>query len=166
MFPFRSTLQALLDLEGLDQVSLAKRSGFSQSKISRFLSGALVPSRQDLAQLVAVISSLRDRRIELLLAFLREEAAACHSRAGFDARHYVIKPVDNGLGGSLGSDLEFLAEQAAVHSDVRDMLQDMAAMLHRSQWEIDQLRIYQVAALADIAVPARGIGQIADQKKR
>lgn len=153
--PFRSTLKALMDLESLDQLALAKLTGFSQSKISRFLSGALVPDRADLVLLVTRISGDRCRRVELLLSFLRSFAEACHGKAGFDGRHYIIRAADESVQNSLGADLELIGEQAVLHADVADMLADLASLLRRSATTEERLHLMLEAHAADAAFSAK-----------
>jgi transcriptional regulator with XRE-family HTH domain len=89
MSHFGETLTALMELEEITQLDLAESTGISRSILSRFCNGHLAPTRDMLARLVNAISDDRDRRLELLLAHLRDEAAVGVS-AGIAPENYVI----------------------------------------------------------------------------
>lgn len=140
MSHFSETLQALmaLDEEGLNQLTLAERAGISQATISRLLAGR-EPTKEQVGKLCAVISQERSRRVELLLADLRDRARASKI-AGIDERHYRLSAVSeeaNGnLPGTLNADLQLLADEAALHEDIREMIGDFVQMIVRHRAEV------------------------------
>lgn len=89
MSHFGETLTALMELEEITQLDLAESTGISRSILSRFCNGHLAPTRDMLARLVNAISDDRDRRLELLLAHCRDEAAVGLS-AGIAPENYII----------------------------------------------------------------------------
>jgi predicted transcriptional regulator len=142
MSHFSETLNTLIETEGINQTILAESSGVDRPTINRYCKGELAPTRKMLAQIVAAISKDQGSRVELLLAHLHDEAAAGSELAGFDARHYVIKPVsqlpDNAVQVPFGliSDFQILAEEASLHPDVRALLSGTAEMLLRHRAEL------------------------------
>jgi transcriptional regulator with XRE-family HTH domain len=123
---FGTTLQSLIHLESKTQHELAAASGVDASLISRMARGR-APSREQLGRLVAHISADPQRRLELLFAHLRDEAEA----AGIADHDYVLCGAGNFPTGSLGSDLDLIAAECALHADVKAIITDMAQLLRR-----------------------------------
>lgn len=139
---FGETLSHLMQMEKLTQNALAESSGIDRPSISQYINGELAPSRTRLPLIVRAISSDRARRIALLMAHLRDEAAAGAAGAGFDERHYMISPTPDAdpnmvaVPFGLVSDFQLLAEECAAHADVRELLQQFAQMIMRHRAEI------------------------------
>jgi transcriptional regulator with XRE-family HTH domain len=134
---FISTLTGLMALEDppLQQGDLAERTGISQSTISRILAGR-EPMPEQVGKLCSVISDDRARRLDLLLAWLRD-CAAVGVVAGLDERHFVLGPVaDAASTGTLSAELELVAAECADHDDIRALVADMAAMIRRHRAEL------------------------------
>lgn len=136
---FSETLKGLMALHDpqLSQAALADSTGISQATICRLLGGR-EPTLAQIGQLCAIISPERERRVELLLAHLRDVATAA-TVAGIDERHFVIasvSPEAAGAKGTLGADLELLAEECAQHADIRALVSDLARMSMRHRAEL------------------------------
>jgi hypothetical protein len=136
---FSETLKGLMALHDpqLSQAALADSTGISQATICRLLGGR-EPTLAQIGQLCAIISPERERRVELLLAHLRDVAAAA-TVAGIDERHFVIASVSTeaaGAKGTLGAELELLAEECARHADIRALVSDLARMSMRHRAEL------------------------------
>lgn len=149
---FPAALISLLELEKKTQEELSVGSGVDRTIISRMLRGR-VPSREQLAGLVAAISTDQERRVELLLAHLRDEAAAVHARAGLDARHYIIASASQSgenqvtVVPDLVADFSLLADEAARHDDLRAVLSDLSRTILRHRVELaDASPVYPLVA--------------------
>jgi transcriptional regulator with XRE-family HTH domain len=133
---FATTLDSLMEIEILNQDQLSRASGVDRTTISRILRDERSPTREILGRLVAAISTDRERRLELLFAHLRDEAAACIG-AGITDSHFVLQSRQpTGESGGLGADLELIAREAARHDDVRETIVDLARMLRRHAAEV------------------------------
>lgn len=154
MSHFTETLKGLMALHSppLTGVALADRVKISQATVSRLLAGQ-EPTHEHVGLFCAVISPERERRVELLLAYVRDVVAAAKV-AGIDERHFVIAAAD-GLGersGTLGADLELLAEECAKHEDVRAIVSDLARMTMRHRAAlIDSSNVYRFAEEKSVA---------------
>ena len=151
---FPETLKALMALHDppLTGLSLASLTQISSSTISRVLSGQQRATAEHVGQLCAVISSERKRRVELLLAYLRDVAAASLV-AGIDERHFVISHAGSAaspMAGSIAADLELLAEECAKHDDIRALVSDLARMTMRHRAEV----VDTPAAVVPFVTPA------------
>lgn len=142
MAHFSETLKALMALHDppLTGQALASRASISSSTISRVLSDQQVATAEHVGQLCAVISSERERRVELLLSYLRDVVAAS-AVAGLDERHVVLASANEAAGaagatGTLGAELELLAEECARHADIRALVSDLARMTMRHRAEL------------------------------
>lgn len=149
-----TTLHDLMRLEDMRASHLERSSGVDRTTISRFLSGERVPNAEQVAALAVGISGDRDRRLALLLAYLRDEAKH-FVRAGIDERHLVIAAADDvvaGDTGSLGAELALLADEATQSEELREMVSNLAALILRHR-----------AALADKVAPFPGpVAAVAD----
>lgn len=87
----------------------------------------------------AGISEDRSQRVELLLAWLRDEASAA-TVAGIDERHYKLSAVsdqpDSLIPLSLAADLELIAAECVAHDDVRAVVTNLARALLRQRAEV------------------------------
>lgn len=140
MSHFSETLQALMALHDppLSQIDLSEKTGISQATISRLLGGR-EPTREQVGQLCTVISDERERRVELLIADLRDRARVAIV-AGIDERHYTLAPLDDAPSsvapGTLAADLELIAQECAEHEDIRATISDLAHMIVRHRAEM------------------------------
>ena len=145
MSHFSETLKALMALSDspLTGQALASRAHISASTISRVLSDQQIATAEHVGQLCAVISEQRERRVELLLSYLRDVVAAS-ARAGIDERHVVLASADESQAGtaSLGADLQLLAEECAKHDDIRALVADLARMVIRHRAELIDANLY------------------------
>ena len=150
---FPETLKALMALHDppLTGLALASHARISSSTLSRVLSNQQVATAEHVGQLCAVISSDRERRVELLLSYLRDVVAAA-AIAGLDERHVVLTSSGAAVprAGSLGADLELLAEECAQHADIRALVSDLArmSMRHRAELIDAQVSAFPVAGAA------------------
>ena len=123
----------------LSQLDLSRRVGLSQSTVSRIIDGSQLPTREQVGAFCAAISDDRSRRVELLLAWLRDEASAAVV-AGIDDRHYKIAAVsensDSPVSGSLAADLEMIGDECVAHADVRVVITHLAESLLRHRAEL------------------------------
>ena len=123
----------------LSQLDLARRVGLSQSTVSRIIDGSQLPTREQVGAICAAISEDRARRVELLVAWLHDEASTALV-AGIDDRHYKILAVsenpDSALPASLAADLELIGAEAVAHEDVRGIVSNLAHSLLRHRAEI------------------------------
>ena len=92
------------------------------------------------------ISENRAQRVELLVAWLRDEASAA-AVAGIDERHYRLSAVsdapDSLVPPSLASDLELIAAECVAHDDVRAVVSNLAHALLRHRAELlDAAAVY------------------------
>src|SRR4051812_39520046 len=96
MSHFSETLSGLMELEGHTQAQMSERSGIDRPTISRFCNGHMVPTREMLGRLCAAISTDVERRVELLLAHVQDEAEAGANAAGISPRDFLIsrRPID------------------------------------------------------------------------
>jgi len=152
---FTESLKALMALHEppLTGASLAERAKMSQATVSRLLSGQ-EPTCEHVALFCAVISPERERRVELLLAHLRDVVRAC-SMAGIDERHVVLSaPADLESNGSLGADIELLADECAKHEDTRAVVAELAGMIlrHRAEVADAMAAVYPFPVPVDAAV--------------
>jgi len=135
----------------MSQSRLAELSGVDQASISRFCKGKAFPLADPLVQLVSHISTDRDLRLQLLIAYLRDIAEKCQV-AGFDDRHYIIEAQGSPMA-NLGADLELLADEASKHEDMRDVLEGMARLVRggreREKAAADDQKALRLAVLAD-----------------
>src|SRR5688572_29271408 len=130
MSRFSEALAAVMALEETNQAALAERAEISQASISRVLQNERDPSPELVGRLCAAVSSDRARRLDVFLAYLRDQAAAVSEFAGIDDRHFVLSPVGDepsDSGSSLGAELKLLGDEAAKHEDMREVIVDMAA---------------------------------------
>lgn len=142
MSHFSETLQALMALHepALTQQDLSVRTGISQATISRLLASR-EPTREQVGQLCTVISDDRARRVELLLADLRDRAAAA-AVAGIDERHFVLGPSPEDMPetiratGSLAAELQMIADECSQHDDVRSVVSELSRMILRHRAEL------------------------------
>ena len=126
-----------MKLEGLSQAALEHASGVDRTTVSRFLAGERIPSRDQLAQILVGISGDRERRLELLFAHLRDEAAPS-ARAGITEAHFILRAVDSGgpaPENSLAAELELLGDESALDENLRSVLVEMARLVraHRAR---------------------------------
>jgi transcriptional regulator with XRE-family HTH domain len=123
----------------LSQLDLARRVGLSQSTVSRIIDGSQLPTRDQVGAICAAISEDRAQRLELLLAWLRDEASA-GAVAGIDERHYKLSAVsdqpDSSIPLSLSADLELIAAECVAHEDVRAAVTNLAHVLLRHRAEL------------------------------
>lgn len=126
----------------LTGVTLALAAKLSQASVSRLLAGQ-EPSVAHVGCFCAVISEERERRVELLLAHLRDVVAGAHT-AGIDERHVVLASANESQAGtaSLGADLQLLAEECAQHDDIRALVADLARMVIRHRAELIDATMY------------------------
>jgi transcriptional regulator with XRE-family HTH domain len=149
---FADQFRSLMDLpESPTQQELSDCSGVDRASISRYLSGVRFPVVEQLVRLVAAISSDRDIRLKLLVAYLQEVAEKCH--AGFDDRHYTICAKDSPASG-LGVDLELVAAEAARHPEVREMILALATLVRRAQEAEQEASALNLAIAEDRVAPA------------
>jgi transcriptional regulator with XRE-family HTH domain len=127
---FSETLTTLMKVERRTQLDLESASGVDRATISRFQNEQRLPDRRQLSRLLVAISGDRDRRLQLLLSHLRDEATA-GIPAGIDSRHFVLRAVDENVPDGLGADLVLLAEEAEKQADIRRLLSDLAHMVLR-----------------------------------
>lgn len=98
---FSETLRDLLAQAGLKQAHLADVSGVDKTLISRFLSGAKEPSREQVVALAIGLSADPVVRAQLLVAYLRDQAEPMLKRGGIDERHFGFStrsPASEALG--------------------------------------------------------------------
>lgn len=118
----------------LSQLDLARRTGINSSTISRIMDGSRLPSREQVGMFCVGISENRAQRVELLVAWLRDEASAA-AVAGIDERHYRLSAVsdapDSLVAPSLASDLELIAAECVAQDDVRAVVSNLAHALAR-----------------------------------
>jgi transcriptional regulator with XRE-family HTH domain len=141
---FSETLRALMSLHQppLTGIDLAALSRISSSTISRVQNGQQVPSSEHVAGLCAVISQARARRVELLIAHLRDVVAAA-ALAGIDERHVTVRAASDFSSSSLlSADLQLLAEECAKHDDIRALVADLARMVIRHRAEVIDANMY------------------------
>ena len=141
---FSETLRALMALHQppLTGIDLAALSRISSSTISRVQNGQQVPSSEHVAGLCAVISPDRARRVELLIAHLRDVVAAA-AVAGIDERHVTVRAASDFSEASLlSADLQLLAEECAKHDDIRALVADLARMVIRHRAELIDANLY------------------------
>ena len=123
----------------LSQVDLGRMTGLHASTISRIVDGSRLPTREQVGAFCAAISEDRARRVELLLAWLRDEASAALV-AGIDDRHYKITAVsetpDSAMPPSLAADLELIGAECVAHADVRAIVTHLADALLRHRAEV------------------------------
>lgn len=123
----------------LSQLDLARRSGINSSTVSRIMDGSRLPSREQVGMFCVGISEDRSQRVELLLAWLRDEASAA-AVAGIDERHYKLSAVsdqpDSLIPLSLAADLELIAAECVAHADVRAIVTHLAHALLRHRAEL------------------------------
>lgn len=142
MSRFSEALRTLMILQDLNQTELGSRSGVSSAYISRLLDGGRTAAPETVGRLAAALSGDRSHRVDLILAYARDLAVEAGLPAGIDERHVVIAPMSEDAAeaikgaGSLGADLELLAEECAAHEDVRAMVVDLAAMIRRHRAEL------------------------------
>jgi hypothetical protein len=143
MSHFTDTLQALMALHQppLTGVVLSARTGISRASISRLLDDQ-EPSLDHVARFCASISSERARRVELLVAHLRDVVAAA-AMAGIDERHVTVRAASDFSSSSLlSADLQLLAEECAKHDDIRALVADLARMVIRHRAEVIDANMY------------------------
>lgn len=145
MSHFSESLKGLMGLHepALTGLALAAKAQISSSTLSRILSDQQVATAEHVGLLCAVISIERERRVELLLSYLRDVVAAA-AIAGLDERHVVLASADESRAGagSLGADLELLAEECAKHDDIRALVADLARMSMRHRAELVDAQVY------------------------
>jgi hypothetical protein len=155
MSRFTETLKGLMALHEppLNGVALAERSKMSQATVSRLLGGQ-EPAQEHVALFCAAISPVRERRVELLLAHLRDVVAAAQI-AGIDERHVVLGAAAEfeQTTTSLGADLQLLGEECAKHDDVRAIVVDMVRMILRQRAQLADA----TAAIYPFPAPAREV---------
>lgn len=142
MAEFPKVLTALMQLEDLTQAGLEQSSGIDRTTISRLQRGERLPNREQLGQLLVGISKDRERRLELLLAHLRDEAEIGRT-AGITSSDYILRSAQNEVPqtpGTLVAELELIREECAKHDDIRDVIVDMASMIRRQRDEIANVR--------------------------
>ena len=139
----------------LSQLDLARRVGLSQSTVSRIIDGSQLPTRDQVGAICAAISEDRARRVELLLAWLHDEASTGRA-AGIDDRHYKITAVseipDSAVPPSLAGDLELIGAECVAHADVRAIVTHLADTLLRHRAELLDAAATNTAAVYPFAV--------------
>ncbi len=166
MSHFTSTLIALMAVEKWTQERLAQVSGIERTAISR-LTHSKRPSHKQLRCLVSVISPEPKLRLELLLAYLRDEASVGLA-AGIDERHYVISPAEEipqnhvAVPASLLESFKILIEECAQHEDIRSALDDLAHMIIRQRAEIADAKatVYPFPAENSTIIVASEVGPV------
>lgn len=158
-----------MKLERLTQADLERASGIDRTTISRFQRGERIPDRDQLGRLCTAISQERPRRLELLLAHLRDEAAA-GLPAGLDERHFIVAPAPDqafeaiNVSGSLAADLQLIADECVQHDDIRKLVDDLAHLIVRHRAELaDVIDFHAHQAAEPPADFATGVPLPADQ---
>ena len=129
---FTETLKALMALNEppLTGASLAKKTKLSEATVSRLMCGQ-VPASEHVALFCEAISPKQERRVELLLAHLRDVVQECKS-AGIDECDVVVAAPKFGASGkTLGAELQLIGNECAKHEDVRAIVSGLARTLAR-----------------------------------
>lgn len=134
--------------------------------MSRIFLGKLVRPRQ-VSVLCAAISLERSRRLELLLAYLRD-CAVVGVPAGLDERHFILRAADQGnetLVGTMAAEFELIASECAQHEDIRQIISDLARMIRRHNAELlDAAKApLPFSQLDEVAVAEEGPSQLVDK---
>jgi plasmid maintenance system antidote protein VapI len=137
-------LTELLDLEEINQGVLAERVKTDRGTISRFCNARLSPTREMLARMIEAVSTKKEHRLKLLLAYLQDEAAACASLAAAD---YIIAPAsaENFVAGipvSMQESVQVLlrAISNGRHPELRTLLHSLADMVAVHEVQIQKSR--------------------------
>jgi transcriptional regulator with XRE-family HTH domain len=135
---FSTLLSDAMTAAGLTQAEVEKRTGIDRTVLSRLMAGVIAPSSSNLTALLRKFQPGTMVGHELVIAHLRDEAAA----AGLDPATLSIRvstqpDVRDSLPASLVADLDLLAVEAAANPDYADLVNDWAAVIrgHRRALE-------------------------------
>jgi transcriptional regulator with XRE-family HTH domain len=125
---FSERFSALMSLpDAPTQQELSTASGVDRASISRYLSGTRFPVVDQIVRLVCNISTDRERRLELLISYLRDIASRCHG-SGFDERHYTID-INGSESATFAHTFELLYKECLVNPVVMDGVQAIISLL-------------------------------------
>lgn len=112
---------------------------------------------EQVGQICAAIPGGRERRLELLLAWLRD-CAEVGKIAGIDDRHFILGPAQDvpGYAGTLSAELELIARESVAHEDIRAAVSELARMLRRHHAELADARA-TVLPFSAPSKPAPGV---------